>query len=84
MEMIDYERLGYLDIINTYKNALIQKKGPNYLFKGSHNAQNSNSMASMSSDSQYRLTKESFDQFLDHNIIAKSYFIDFDTFGAVI
>ena len=84
MEMIDYERLGYLDIINTYKDGLIQKKGPNYLFKGSHNAQNSNSMASMSSDSQYRLTKESFDQFLDHNIIAKSYFIDFDTLGAVI
>ena len=63
MEMLDYERLGYLDIINTYKDALIQKKGPNYLFKESHNAQNSNSMASMSSDSQYRLTKESFDQF---------------------
>ena len=84
MEMIDYERLGYLDIINTYKDALIQKKGPNYPFKGSHNAQNSNSMASMSSDSHYRLTKESFDQSLDHNIIAKSYFIDFDTFGAVI
>ena len=83
--MIDYERLGDLDIINTYKDALIKKKeGPNYLFKGIHNAQNSNSMASMSSDSQYRLTKESFDQFLDHNIIAKSYFINFDTFGAVI
>ena len=59
---------------------LFRKKGPNYLFKGSHNAQNFNSMASMSSDSQYRLTKESF----DHNIIAKSYFIDFDTLGAVI
>ena len=63
---------------------LFRKKGPNYLFKGSHNAQNSNLMASMSSDSQCRLTKESFDQFLDHSIIAKSYFIDFDTFGAVI
>jgi len=63
---------------------LFRKKGPNYLFKGGHNAQNSNSMASISSDSQYRLTKESFDQFLDHNIIVKSYFIDFNTFGAVI
>ena len=82
--MIDYERLGDLDIINTYKDALIQKKGLNYIFKVSHDAQNSNSMASMSSDSKYRLTKESFDQFLDHNIIARSYFIDFDTFGAVI
>ena len=46
-KMIDYERLGDLDIINTYKDALIQKKGPNYPFKGSHNAQNSNSMASI-------------------------------------
>ena len=28
--------------------------------------------------SQYRLAKESFDQFLDHNIIFKSSFIDFN------
>ena len=25
-KMIDYERLGYLDIMNTYKDAFIQKK----------------------------------------------------------
>ena len=63
---------------------LFRKKFPNYLFKGVHNAQNSNSMASMSSNSQYPLAKVSFDQFLDHNIIVKSCFIDFYTFGAVI
>ena len=74
--MIYYERLGYLDIINTYEDAIIQW--------GGHNAQNSNSMASMSFNSQYHFAEESFEQFLDHNIIVKSYVIDFNTFGAVI